>query len=79
MANHSEEFVYGMSRNPDTKSYVVVLQEKCCKRYCRICGKLKRTILCNSCLIDKLKENFTKWTSKNEEIDNFIKKKAIRN
>ncbi|PKB94307.1 hypothetical protein RhiirA5_439096 [Rhizophagus irregularis] len=33
------------------------------------------TMICKSCLINNLKINFTKWTSENEQIDVFIKKK----
>ena len=33
---------------------------------------------CNSCQVNYLKENFTKWTSGNEKIDNFIQEMQLK-
>uniref|UniRef100_U9TKT8 Protein kinase domain-containing protein n=1 Tax=Rhizophagus irregularis (strain DAOM 181602 / DAOM 197198 / MUCL 43194) TaxID=747089 RepID=U9TKT8_RHIID len=68
--------IYGISQNPNTKDYIMVLQEVYCKR----CGEIlyisyssePKNKLCKLCQINDLKENFVNWTSGNEKIDNFI-------
>uniref|UniRef100_U9UZ74 Protein kinase domain-containing protein n=1 Tax=Rhizophagus irregularis (strain DAOM 181602 / DAOM 197198 / MUCL 43194) TaxID=747089 RepID=U9UZ74_RHIID len=60
--------IYGISQNPNTKEYIMVLEKE---KYCERCDNLY-TNGCKSCQINLLKENFTNWTSGNEKIDNFI-------
>jgi hypothetical protein len=58
--------------------YILVYKDK---YDCKKCGK-KYTIIaykwCKSCLISYLKNNFTNWTSKNKEIDNFIQEMQLK-
>jgi hypothetical protein len=63
--------IYGISQNPNTKDYIMVLQDK----YCKVCGK-KYTVSdwCKPCQTNYLKQNFTNWTSGNKTIDEFIQK-----
>ena len=63
--------MYGLSQNPNTNDYIIVLQD----RFCIKCDKTftnEHWKWCKPCQIDNLKENFTNWTSGNEKIDNFI-------
>ncbi|GBC02681.1 hypothetical protein RclHR1_04750009 [Rhizophagus clarus] len=65
--------IYGISQNPVTKDYIMVLQDK----YCKECGKKYTDIFdewCKPCQIKYLKNNFSNWTSENNEIDQFIQK-----
>ncbi|EXX61396.1 Mkk2p [Rhizophagus irregularis DAOM 197198w] len=60
-----ENTIYGISQNPVTKYYTIVLQirEKCCE----------------FCEIRKIKSlNFAKWTSGNKEIDDYIQEMQLR-
>ena len=56
--------------------YIIVFQglycEKCYKKYSNAYNRW-----CKKCSIDYLKENFTKWTSKNKKIDKFIQKMQL--
>ncbi|CAB5352734.1 unnamed protein product [Rhizophagus irregularis] len=65
---------YGMSQNPDTKDYILVFSKNYLKQYCKKCGNKYERGLCNLCL----KDNFNKWTSGNEKIDNFIQKMQLK-
>ncbi|RIA83759.1 hypothetical protein C1645_833312 [Glomus cerebriforme] len=68
--------IYGISRNPDTKDYIIILQDG----YCEKCGEEYTNIKykwCNPCLINDLKNNFSNWTSGNEKIDYFIQGKQL--
>ncbi|GET04888.1 kinase-like domain-containing protein [Rhizophagus clarus] len=50
---------YGITQNPETVNYIMVLNEKCKK--------------CNyTCNIIHFQQNFVNWTSDNEDIDKFI-------
>ncbi|GES80806.1 kinase-like domain-containing protein [Rhizophagus clarus] len=69
--------IYGISQNPDTKDYVIVLED--C--YCVNCGKIytdKRYKWCNPCLLNELKQNFENWTSGNEKVDEFIQQMKLQ-
>ncbi|GES73337.1 kinase-like domain-containing protein [Rhizophagus clarus] len=51
--------IYGITQNPKTKSYMVVLNNKCQK--------------CNDICYSKFfQQNFENWTSSNDDIDKFI-------
>jgi hypothetical protein len=69
--------VYGISQNPDTKDYIIVLQDG----FCNKCGEQCTNVnykWCKPCQIDNLKGNFTNWTSGNEKIDNFIQEMQLK-
>jgi hypothetical protein len=66
--------MYGISQNPDTKDYIIILQNK----YCEKCNKEYLSLdykWCKSCY---LKSNFISWTSGNKKIDNFIQKMQLK-
>ncbi|GES91846.1 kinase-like domain-containing protein [Rhizophagus clarus] len=71
--------VYGISRNPVTKDYIMVIHDKYFdkefEKYCVKCAKIYADIQyrwCKSCQTDRLKKNFKEWTSGNKKIDDFI-------
>ncbi|RIA94155.1 hypothetical protein C1645_760723 [Glomus cerebriforme] len=68
--------IYGISQNPDTKDYIIVLKNK----YCESCNKEYTNAIkwCESCKIDDFKKKFTKWTSGNDKIDNFIQEMQLK-
>jgi hypothetical protein len=74
-----KNLLYGISQNPDTKDYIIVLENS----YCKECGEIyiykryERNIWCKSCQINKLKQNFPNWTSGTEKIDNFIQETQL--
>src|ERR1043165_2410984 len=60
---------YGISQNPDTKDYIMVLQDEYYEKYCEKC--------------DKKYQNIFKWcrpcqTSGNKQIDDFIQEKQLK-
>ncbi|EXX57061.1 Rad53p [Rhizophagus irregularis DAOM 197198w] len=68
--------IYGISQNPDTKDYIIVIQDE----YCEKCGEEYTNIFykwCKPCQISNLKENFINWTSGNEKVDNFIQDRQL--
>ncbi|GBB98801.1 hypothetical protein RclHR1_33250001 [Rhizophagus clarus] len=74
---HKAEQIYGISRNPDTKEYVIVFKDF----YCRNCGNQYTNIhekWCEPCQINYLKQNFTNWTSVDEIIDKFIQEMQLK-
>ncbi|GES78447.1 kinase-like domain-containing protein [Rhizophagus clarus] len=77
--------IYGISQNPDTRNYIIVLQDKYYKEYgksyCMQCIKKYTDIenkWCKPCQTNYLKSNFTKWTSGNEKVDHFIQKAQLK-
>jgi hypothetical protein len=63
--------IYGISQNPDTKDYIMVIEYSNCEG----CGENFTHIRrkwCKPCQINNSERNFANWTSGNEEIDNFI-------
>jgi hypothetical protein len=69
--------LYGISQNPDTKDYIIVLENSHCKE----CGEIYKNTTnnwCKSCQINNLKQNFANWTSENEKIDNFIQEMQLK-
>jgi hypothetical protein len=71
--------IYGISRKPDTKDYLMVLSnkyfEEYFKGYCVKCGEMYKNTQhkwCRTCLLNYLKENFKNWTSGNEDIDKLV-------
>ncbi|GET02080.1 kinase-like domain-containing protein [Rhizophagus clarus] len=80
--NHSMKWyidlkIYGMTQNPDSKDYMMVLNNKYFddyfKGYCVKCDKMFENIQykwCKPCQIDYFKKNFI--SSRNDEIDDLI-------
>ncbi|GES98360.1 kinase-like domain-containing protein [Rhizophagus clarus] len=66
----------GLSQNPDTKVYILVLIGSYFDHYCEKCGNRYDNKWC-LCQINHLKNNFTNWTSGNEKIDDFIQEKQL--
>src|SRR5688572_16468353 len=72
--------IYGISQNPDTKDYIIVLQD----RYCEKCGEQymdggnAEYRWCKPCHINYFKTNFTNWTSENERIDALIQEMQLK-
>ena len=73
----TEEYTYGISQNPDTKDYIIVLQDEYCEKCSEEYTDIKKK-WCKPCQIDYLKKNFTNWTSKNEKVDNFIQEMQLK-
>ncbi|PKC52644.1 hypothetical protein RhiirA1_481030, partial [Rhizophagus irregularis] len=51
--------VYGITKDPETKNYIVAYSEEC-KKYKHVCNALH------------FQQNFNNWTSGNNDIDGFI-------
>ncbi|GBC02162.1 hypothetical protein RclHR1_04490008 [Rhizophagus clarus] len=72
---------YGISQNPNTKDYILVIRHEYYKKYCGKCDKeyIKPDHnWCESCQINYLKNNFINWSSGNENIDEFIQKMQLK-
>src|SRR5215213_8808427 len=65
-----------MSQNPDTKDYIMVLQDGFCNKCEEYTNRYDHW--CKPCQIDNLKGNFTNWTSGNEKIDVFIQEMQLK-
>ncbi|GES95559.1 kinase-like domain-containing protein [Rhizophagus clarus] len=67
---------YGISQNPDTKDYIMVLQDN----YCNNCGeKYVFKKWCRSCQLYYLKKNLIlNWNSGNEMIDKLIQEMHLK-
>ncbi|RIA86758.1 hypothetical protein C1645_828787, partial [Glomus cerebriforme] len=66
--------LYGITQNPDTKDYIMVLDDE----YCGKCGERYTNVYikwCKSCQIDNLKSNIV---SGNEKIDNLIQEMQLK-
>ncbi|GES93962.1 kinase-like domain-containing protein [Rhizophagus clarus] len=77
----SKNIVYGISQDPKAENFILVLNKKYFEKYCEKCGEKndsKRYKFCNACHINYLRNDFTNWTSGNEQIDSFIRKKQLR-
>ncbi|CAB4441804.1 unnamed protein product [Rhizophagus irregularis] len=70
----ANKLVFGISQNPVTKVYNLVLNGRFFDIYCINCSKYCYEKWCKTCQINYLKNNFTHWTSGNEKIDDFIQK-----
>ncbi|CAB5347940.1 unnamed protein product [Rhizophagus irregularis] len=76
--NKANEYnsIYGISQNPNTNDYILVLQNRNCKR----CGKPYSDLKnewCKLCEINHIQNRFANWSG-NEKIDNFIQEKQIK-
>ncbi|GBB86885.1 hypothetical protein RclHR1_13310001 [Rhizophagus clarus] len=72
--------IYGLSQDPDTKVYILVFSNECFSKYCLKCLKRYENYYsyCKPCQISYFENNFSKWTSENEKIDNFIQKNQLK-
>ncbi|GBC08415.1 hypothetical protein RclHR1_00810007 [Rhizophagus clarus] len=71
---------FGITQNPDTKVYILVFTEWYFENFCEKCGNKYKDDFnkwCKPCQTNQFKNNFTKWTSGNTIIDNFIQDKQI--
>ncbi|EXX60572.1 Mkk2p [Rhizophagus irregularis DAOM 197198w] len=69
--------IYGISENPDTKNYIIVLFQD---HYCKNCNEIYtgNERWCKLCQVNNIKENFINWTSGNERIDNLIQEMQLK-
>ncbi|GBC08958.1 hypothetical protein RclHR1_08500003 [Rhizophagus clarus] len=71
--------IYGMSQDPDTKDYILILQDS----YCEKCGKMYANMKdvsykwCKPCQINDFKQNFANWTIEWIPYNKFIDFKEI--
>ncbi|CAB5382523.1 unnamed protein product [Rhizophagus irregularis] len=70
--------IYGISQNPDTKDYIMVLHNEYFEKYCKICCSTKiEHKWCNSCHFNLIRKNFINCNSGNKEIDNYIQEMQL--
>ncbi|UZO14401.1 uncharacterized protein OCT59_005858 [Rhizophagus irregularis] len=70
--------IYGISQNPDTKKYIIVLENG---KHCEICNEIYTDLSykwCKLCQINNLKTNFINWTSSNEKIIELIQEMRLK-
>jgi hypothetical protein len=68
--------MYGISRDPKTKNYIVVLENQYFEKYCSKCDKYNNW--CGQCQINDLGKKFENWTSGNEKIDGLIQEMQLK-
>ncbi|CAB4440456.1 unnamed protein product [Rhizophagus irregularis] len=77
--NEDNEYLNGISQNPDTNVYILIFSEVFFEYYyCVNCANKyldKYHRICNQC---QFKNNFTNWSSGNKIIDNFIQEKQLK-
>ncbi|RIA88016.1 hypothetical protein C1645_826957 [Glomus cerebriforme] len=73
--------IYGISQNPDTKDYIIILHNKYFDKefakYCVRCGKIYTDIQYKWCKLCQIKK-FTNWTSGDEKIDDLIQEMQLK-
>ncbi|GBC03197.1 hypothetical protein RclHR1_05000010 [Rhizophagus clarus] len=69
--DHSSHKIYGITQDPESKNYILVIEYDRCEKCDEIYNDDKYILYkwCVSCQISNLNKN---WTSGNERIDNFI-------
>ncbi|GBC01689.1 hypothetical protein RclHR1_00430006 [Rhizophagus clarus] len=69
--------LYGLSQNPETEVYILVLYDYPIGIYCGKCFDRynNKYEWCEACQINNLKNDFTNWTSGDDKIDNFIQER----
>ncbi|GBB83226.1 hypothetical protein RclHR1_00100030 [Rhizophagus clarus] len=75
MKNHSDCKIYGISQNPDTEDYFMVLEIG----YYKDCDQCTDDNLCELCRINYFKKSFTDCNNENEKIDNLIVEMQLKN
>ncbi|CAB5357001.1 unnamed protein product [Rhizophagus irregularis] len=88
IANYNKVEVYGISQDPDTKYYIIILNKSQylggwymrCEGYCNIDHTTHNIWYkwCKHCQINWLKENFTNWNSENKQTDNLTQEMQIK-
>ncbi|UZO14337.1 uncharacterized protein OCT59_005797 [Rhizophagus irregularis] len=69
--------IYGISQNPDTKDYIIVLQDG----FCENCGEIYTNVekkWCKTCQLNNFKKYFSYEVSGNEKIDHFIQEMQFK-
>ena len=77
MFNSHVPKIYGISQDPNTKDYILIIEDI----YCKICGDKYLNFSyqwCKSCQLSYLKNNFTNWSSGNENIDKLIQEMQLK-
>ncbi|GES97469.1 kinase-like domain-containing protein [Rhizophagus clarus] len=70
--------IYGISQNPHTKDYIMVLHNKYFEKYCKICCSTRiEHNWCNSCNINLIRKKFINCNSGNKEIDDYIRETQL--
>ncbi|GES91814.1 kinase-like domain-containing protein [Rhizophagus clarus] len=75
--------LYGITQNPDSKDYVIVLEnyhKEYFEIYCEMCLEDYTDIKykwCKPCQVYNLRKNFTNWSG-NEKIDEFIQEMQLK-
>jgi hypothetical protein len=70
--------IYGISQDPDTKYYIIVLQDGI---FCEICSEIytdRYHKWCKTCQINNLRQNLANRTSGNYQIDEFIQEMQLK-
>src|SRR5581483_787311 len=73
-------YIFGISQDPITKNYIMVFEYYYLVSKCKQCYNKYTNMYyswCKPCEINNLKKNFTKWTSGNKQIDNFIQRRQL--
>ncbi|RGB37008.1 kinase-like domain-containing protein [Rhizophagus diaphanus] len=73
----NSKIIHGISQNPDTKDYIIVIEYI----YCEKCSKIFKILhdtWCKSCQLDYLKINSLNWTSGNKKIDALIQEMQLK-
>ncbi|UZO16625.1 uncharacterized protein OCT59_008008 [Rhizophagus irregularis] len=73
--------VYGISRDPNTEDYIIVIVLKNNEKYCIRCNNMYTNVdykWCNKCRINYLRKNFINWSGGNEKIENFIQEMQLK-
>ncbi|GES91839.1 kinase-like domain-containing protein [Rhizophagus clarus] len=70
---------YGISREPETNDYIIIVDNKYFEKFCIICGKeySYNTKWCKFCQIKDLKENLTNW-SENKKINEIVHEMQLK-
>ncbi|CAB5393784.1 unnamed protein product [Rhizophagus irregularis] len=68
--------MYGISKDPKTKNYIVVLENQYFEKYCAKCDK--NNDWCEQCQTNDLRKNFVNWSSGNEKIDGLIQEMQLK-
>ncbi|RGB43077.1 kinase-like domain-containing protein, partial [Rhizophagus diaphanus] len=70
--------IYGISQNPVTEEYIMVLHNEYFKKYCKICCSTRiEHKWCNSCHINLIRKNFINGNSGNKEVDDYIQEMQL--
>ncbi|CAB4441659.1 unnamed protein product [Rhizophagus irregularis] len=76
--SYSNKKIYGISQDPITKDYLLILSNKYLGKFCVNCIEqcTDKTILCQ--INQEIKYDFINWISGNEKIDNFIREVLLK-